>query len=472
MRLLWPIVVCLAGTALAACGANDFSLIPDGGAVNSPAYSANRVFFLEHGAADAADHRRSNLGHGYELADTPVAIALGGAAPAVSVEPAGGPRNIRSGEPLSFVISKIRIPESLPSCVPRLSDAAFQKGRDIAFILDTKTGANKEVSLIVWFQTGVRPGDNLSFQDLLVYSDDNWDERFPPYFRLRLVDVSGLRNTQVHSMLGEFRSASSQITAGLGADEAGLVGLAELAAELLLANEKSIPILDFTFQLYGESMAQSAGGFPLGVLRSGGMVLTAPPCDTETGLSLGSDYYETDYRYDFRLQQVVDSAGVEQDVPYALATVMTAEQSVPQIVRTRSASLTALIADPQTVAQNATLAQDQAQALASSLMIVGLREHFLSAPDNGSLQGLIEGVASGWKDLKAPEREFFLTTLRRITGVTYSSARDYGEWYSRCEGYLKFEGRRVAPGVAERCAAANPPPVVAGDGEAPTGESS
>lgn len=470
MRLLGRIVLCLAGTALAACGANDFSLIPDGGAVNSPAYSANRVFFLEHGPADAADPRRSNLGHGYELAQPQVAIALGGAAPAANVGQAGGPRNIRSGEPLSFVISKIRIPESLTSCVPRLSDAAFQKGRDIAFILDTKTAADKEVSLIVWFQTGVRPGDNLSFQDLLVYSDDNWDERFPPYFRLRLVDVSGLRNTQVHSMLGEFRSASNQITAGLGADEAGLVGLAELAAELLLANEKSIPILDFTFQLYGEGMAESAGGFPLGVLRSGGVVLTAPPCDAGTGVSLGSDYYEADYRYDFRLQQVVDSAGVEQDVPYALATVMTAEQSVPQIVRTRSASLTALIADPQAVAKNSALAQEQAQALASSLMIVGLRERFLSAPDKGSLQGMIDGVAGSWEDLKGPEQEFFLTTLRRVTGVTLSTAEDYQAWYMRCQAYLTFDGRRVASSVAQQCPAEARADVASSPTEAASGE--
>lgn len=466
MRRIVRVLAGLAGTALAGCGVNDFSLIPDGGAVNSPAYSANRVFFLEHGDADAADRRRSNLEHGYSLVREPVAISDGQA-----VEPVG-PRNIRTGEPLSFVISKVRIPETLPSCVPRLSDVAFHKGRDIAFILDTKTGANKEVSLIVWFQTDVRPGDNLSFQDLLVYSDDNWDERFPPYFRLRLVDVSSLRNTQLHTMLGEFRSASDQITAGLGAEDSGLVGLAELAAELLLANEKSIPILDFTFQLYGEAMAQTAGGFPLGVLRSGGLMLTAPPCDATTRRSLGSDYYEDDFRYDFRLQQVIDDGGTVQDVPYALATVMTAEQTVPQIIRTRSASLTSLIADPQTVTQNSSLAQSQAQALANSLMMVGLRERFLSAPDKGSLQAMIDGVAGEWEDLAPPEQEFFLTTLRRITGVTASTAAGYQDWYTRCEGYLTFEDRRVSSSIAPQCRVASPTEIAAGADDPAAGDGS
>ena len=122
---------------LSGCGSLRSELgLTDTSAVQTPAYPANKVLFLDppkENPIDPADPMRyAPLAEGYEIAQR---IGSG-------VE--GTRRSVKNREPLSIVISKAYVPETLKLCVPRLSDIAFSKGRDIAVLLDVGASADKQ----------------------------------------------------------------------------------------------------------------------------------------------------------------------------------------------------------------------------------------------------------------------------------------------------------------------------------------
>lgn len=409
---------------LSGCGLLRGDLgLNEAGAVQTPAYAANKVLFLDPPATpDAASPGRyAPLAESYELAQR---IAAG--------DKTGLRRSVLNRQPLSIVISRAYVPASLKTCASRLSDIAFGKGRDIAVLLDVASSADKQEFIAVWYQRDVKPGDVLNFKDLLVYSSDAWDSKFPPYFRLRLVDVSSERNTAVGSLLSQVRSSSKAIAGMAGAPEASpLIGIAALAAQQVLAHEKNISLVDFTFQLYGANLLSEAGGVALGVLQSGGVMITAPPCGQ------GNSYWNGKFQYDNRLDRIETMDGAIQDVPYVSATILTADLSVPQIVRTRSEAIMKRLTDPQVVQSELLSARDDAAKLVTALNMLNVRESFRRRPSKEGFETLVTNVST--TTLDDAEKGFFLDSFYQTTGRNLPDFAAYQAWIKNCSAIAEFD---------------------------------
>jgi hypothetical protein len=341
-------------------------------------------------------------------------------------------RSILNRQPVSIVISKAYIPASLKACVPRASDIVFGKGRDIAVLLEVATATNEHQFIAVWYQRDVKPGDDLNFRDLLVYSRDAWDSKFPPFFRIRLVDVSAERNTGTENLLKQINGAAGTITALAGAPEATpLLGIAGLVGDLVLAHEKNIPLVDFTFQLFAASTLDEAGGVPLGVLQTGGVIVTAPPC------GLHNDYWEEKLQFDYRLNRVEGLNGAVREQPYVTATILSSDLSVPQIVRTRADAILKRLTDPQVVQTELLDATNDATKLVNALAALSERETFRKRPTKDTFATLVTKVTSA--NLDAPETEFYLDNFYQVTGITLPDFAAYGDWLTRCSANATFD---------------------------------
>jgi hypothetical protein len=428
---LWKNLICATtAVALAGCSTLRGDLgLEDKSAVQTPVFTANKVLFLQSPCVPSAaqpcrseQSRFGNLMEGYQLA-----------ADAQAGTQSGLRRAVRNRQPLSIVISRAYVPASLKSCNARASDILYPKGRDIAVLLDVSTASDREDFIAVWYQRDVPPDALLTFQDLLVYSSDAWDAKFPPYFRLRLVDVSSERNTALGGLLEQVRSNSSAITGLLGAPGAApIVGIASLAARQVLAHDKNKALVDFTFQLYGEHLLAESGGMPLGVLQTGGMVVTAPPCGA------GNTFWNNDLRFDHRLNRITDTANGSMAMPYVLATILTADLSVPQIVRTRSAAIMKRLTDPQVVQSELKGAYDDAGRLMKALEALDTRETFRRRPTKESFATMVTGVTGDWNGLDSVEQGFFLDAFYQITGVSLADGPAYQAWATNCLAVATF----------------------------------
>lgn len=427
LRLLSP---ALAGLMLSGCGLLRGTIgLNDVSAVQAPAYSANKVLFLDPPSQplpkDPDPGRFVPLSDTYELARK-----------ANKDGDVGLRRSVRNRQPLSIVISHAYLPASLKTCAPRLSDIAFGGGRDIAVLLDVAGAVDSQEFIAVWYERDVKPGDLLNFQDLLVYSRDAWDSKFPPYFRLRLVDVSFERNTAVGGLLDKVRDSSKAIAGLAGSPEAGpIIGIAALAAKQVLAHENNIPLVDFTFQLYGASLLDEAGGVPLGVLQSGGVLVTAPPCVEGGGVN--NEYWTNKLQFDNRLNRIVSEDHTATDQPYISATILTADLSVPQIVRTRSDAILKRLTDPQVVQSELINARDDAEKLVTALNMLSTRESFRRRPSKAAFSALVQDVST--QTLDDVELGFFLDGFYQITGRNLPDVKSYQDWIANCSSAAEFK---------------------------------
>ena len=67
---------------------------------------------------------------------------------------------IRAGDPISIVVSDVYLPRD------------FSGTRDVVVLLDVYASSQRQTeSYAVWYQRGVRGGQKLGFDSLLVYSD-------------------------------------------------------------------------------------------------------------------------------------------------------------------------------------------------------------------------------------------------------------------------------------------------------------
>ncbi len=417
--------------ALVGCAARDTPALTDASRVEAPVYRANRTLFLEPEVKQDGSLRQANLLHGYEIAERVKAVRAKGGAQ-------GARRSVRNRDPLSIVVTRARVPAGLAQCLPR-REAALTGGaatRDIAVLLDVATATDRQEFIAVWYETGVQDGEELSFEGLLVYATDAWDARFPPYFRLRLVDVSAERNAQVRALLERVKGVSSSILGLTGVPGAApILGLAASAAEQVLANGANRALVDFTFQLYGASLLDDAGGVPLSVLQSGGVLVTAAPCGQ------GTDWFAQRLVYDWRLG-VVETAGdtpQRADVPYVLATLLTADLAVPRIVKERSTGIMARLTSPTVTQSEIAAAQRDLDALTKALDLLGKREAFRRAPSLAMLRTFLTEAETAFPGLDSAERNFFLDALYQVTGVSLPSPADYKTWLGRCGSVAAFD---------------------------------
>jgi hypothetical protein len=398
--------------------------LEDNSAVQTPVYTANKVLFLESkldGQNKPIDPRHSRLSDGYELVDQ------------ARTSERGLRRSVKNRQPISILVSRAYIPSTAKTCNRRNSDILFGgNGRDIAVLLDVSTSSERQDFIAVWYQRDVPPNETLSFQDLLVYSSDAWDAKYPPFFRLRLVDVSSERNTAVGALLDQVRSSSSSITSLLGVPGgAPVVGIAALAARQVLAHEKNKALVDFTFQLYGEHLLSEAGGVPLGILQTGGMVVTAPPCDA------GNGFWENSLEYDHRLGRI-EQGGAIQPMPYVFATVLSADLSVPQIVKTRSAAIMKRLTDPQIAQTEIDEALKDVTRLDRALQALNARETYRRRPSKEAFKTLVSNTSTSFSGLDSSEQAFFLTAFYQVTGRSLSTPTEYLNWLTNCSDVAKY----------------------------------
>lgn len=414
MRLI--IIAC--AFLLSGCVTRGDTRLDDVSVVRAPAYSANRVLF----AKSSPDNRYADLKEGYEIA-------------ADAARP-GSRRSVRNRDPLSIVISRAYVPADIATCNARSSDFLLGKDRDIAVLLDVSSATDRQEFIAVWYETNVPAGQVLTFQDLLVYSSDSWDAKYPPYFRLRLVDVSAERNTATGELLKQVRSSSSTIAGLVGVPEAGpILGIAALAANQVLGHEKNRALVDFTFQLYDEGLLGQSGGVPLGILQTGGMVVTAPPCGS------ANDFWTSSFKFDHRLQRIAGEQGPMQGMPYVFATILTADLSVPQIVRTRSAAIMKRLTDPQVAQADLAAAQADAGKLTAALNALNVRETFRRRPSKESFATMVSDVSSSWGSLDAAEQGFFKDAFYQITGAALPDAAAYKAWTANCSVAAPFNAQ-------------------------------
>lgn len=450
MRKLNPGIVRLAlalagGVLLGGCTLRGELGLNDTSAVRTPAYAANKVLFVNPpivGKAPAGppipprndEMRTADLIEAHQVAAD---IAIG----RTSLR-----RSVLNRQPVSIVINRAYVPTTLRQCAKRLSDV-FGKRRDIVVLLETATATDKQEAVAVWYQQGVllddksaiaasqqetggpRPDGTLNFQDLLVFSEDSWNSNFPPYFRMRLIDVSAERNTAVGALLEQVEGSTKAITGLLGVPNSPLIGIAKLAAKQILGNEQNIPIIDFTFQLYGASMLDEAGGVPLGVLQTGGVVVTAPPCGED------NSYWNKKLSFDYTLNRIKEGNSVREQ-PYIFATILTSDLAVPSIVRTRSDAIMKRLTDPSVTADELLAARVDADRLTSALTVLAKREAFLRRPGKETFARLVGDPTL--KGLDESEKGFYLDTLYRVTHRNLPDIDAYIAWVTNCSALATF----------------------------------
>ncbi|WP_231478255.1 hypothetical protein [Sphingomonas sp. UNC305MFCol5.2] len=415
------LIVCLALFS-AGCAERGMIGLGDKSAVETPVYGANKVWFMKPdetttGAIDG--NRYSDLVDAYQIA---AELKSDGRL-------TGLRRSIQNRQPLSIVVSGAYVPATLKQCNGRLSDFIFgSDGRDIAVLLDITSGESELSTIAVWYQRGVKPDSLLNFNNLLVYSNDAWDAKFAPLFRLRLVDVSSERNTAVREMLDRANSTGASLSGLAGAPGAGpLLALATQAAQSVLANEKNKTLVDFTFQLYGGHLLAESGGVPLGVLQTGGLVVSAVPCNQSV------TYWENPLKFDHRTARIRKGASIEA-VPYLFATVIGADLAVPQIVRDRSSAIMQRLTDPQVAQREIGEATRDATRLEQSLEALSVRERFRRAPSVESFKTLVTATKGQWSSMDLSLQLFFLNAFYQVTGRTLDTAAAYETWLDNCPG--------------------------------------
>lgn len=417
--------------AITGCGSTGQQLFGDQSlAVNTPLYRANKIFYIGppiETAAGAVDRRYAPLVELYEQENSEL--------------------DVQNGDPVTILVNKAYLPPSLadPQSRTLRNRLTFRKSRDIAVLLDfgATAGQDEEV-LAVWYQRDVPPDEPLSFENLSVFHQDVWNNDSPPYFRMRIVDVSNERNTRTGELLQQVAKFGGQITQLFGTPAAGaVVGIAGRAAELTLANDANRNLIDYTVQFYSPEHAVQAGGVPLGLFRRGAFITMGRPLDE------GVEFWDNDFVYDYKRRRVRFAPTSDQvvDTPYLLATVATTQTSIPTVVTRRSAIITRLLSDPAFVREQLGDLLDDAQNLNTALEVYIQRDQFRRQPSVSGFSDLLTNVAGAAGDLPYSERMYLLATFRQTTGQTLSSVTDYQTWFADCQGHLDLdrEGKRFTP---------------------------
>jgi hypothetical protein len=321
------LLVAITATIGLAMGLPGCSAPPDlvGYPVNTPDYyQENKVFFAERLAAEQQNEaRRLQLEHIYEVRTD----AESGRAGDV----------IRPNDPISVVLQGVRLPEDLPGGT-----------RDIAVVLTIHTSVERGATeLVAFYQRDVPPGQMLNFNNLLVFADPMWDSANPPYFRLKIIDVSAERNRRTSAMLGRLSNISAEIGGMVPHPVIPIVTSAIDAANLVMSNRENRVLLDYQIQFYGQEQVDRAGGATLGPLVAGQWIVL--------GRARGADasFWEQPLWLDRRTDRIVGAAaddgtgdGGSVPVPYVSVVLLRADAQVPMLVADRSAALIDLLSSP------------------------------------------------------------------------------------------------------------------------------
>ncbi|KCZ86578.1 hypothetical protein [Hyphomonas jannaschiana] len=403
----------------------------DSTVVNTPLHDDTRVFYIQAGEF------KSEHGNVFDLVR-----------PFQQV-PKGDQTLVQNGDPVSIVVNRVVLPRHLFNT--GLEDDRDSKTYDIAVVLDVAaTAGEDEKSIAVFYQRGVKANTALSFADLLVYSQDNWDNRVPPYFRIRIFSVASERNERTRELLdqisGQFGTLSNIVSAPYAEP---FLQVASRAAELVTQGDNEM-LVDFQFQLYSSAQTSESGGMPLGRFRKGGMIIAGVPRSEQRQYWTGKSF-----QYDLEGEQVLlagDSRPTPVDLPFLVATVITTDTIVPNIVKRRSAEIFEILRDDEALRYDFEKVSTSLQRLGVAVDALKAREEFATNPTTGNLSDYIEKVASSEAgdepgQISLSLQNWLLATIRASTGVRLSDAEDYQVWMDKCASQYDFnpELRRFVP---------------------------
>jgi hypothetical protein len=433
--MLFRMTMLAAVAILAGCGSQPGATFGEKSLVsNTPVYRANRVLYMDPETAPAGSIvAGAKLLHPHEARDAKTAV--------------------RHGEPVTIIVNRAYVPLSVIDKEKNARLASLigtSKTRDIAVLLDVGLTAGQDESFIaVWYQRDVPVDEVLSFQDLTVFSKDMWDSIQAPYFRMRIVDVAFERNTRTGELLSQIGDAGGQLVSLIGTPFAGvLTNIASRAAQLVLTNEKNKNLVDITFQLYGTANLDQAGGSPLGLFRRGGMIVTGQPFEETTA------FWNKNLRYDYRLQRIYEQPGITRlvDAPYIMATVMTSETSVPNVVQRRSREITRVLTNPSAVTEDLQDTITKVTALGTSLRALQDREVFRKNPTKSSFRTFLTAADTNWPGITNTEKAWLLSYMRRVAGVVRATPAEYITWYTSCAASSPFNPDSQKFDVSGSCA--------------------
>lgn len=372
--------------------------------VNTPEYPDNRVFYLGTSSAD----RLTQLVSGHETQT-------------IDSDPV-------HGQPLTVIVNSVGLPYVEEDKLVR---------RDLALILDIQAeNQGNPQSIVVWYQRGVLPGQTLNFSNLLIYHQEAWDDRVAPYFRIRIMNVSGERNLETREALAEVSKYGGLVALAL--QNPGLspvISTAARAASLVLAGRENRMVLDYTVQFYGKKRVENSPGTYLTPLKLGRFALVG----RRSSDLPNSQFWRTPLTYDEfngTIQSKQGDSRAPMNTPVVMVTVTNQEAIVPAFVASKSAYLTRLLTEAST--KNLDEIQRESSDLTQRIRAYVLREKVYRYRQKGDLSELVSLMKNADDPLPSDVNESLVRFLRRISGCNALSLGSLGAWWDTVEQKADF----------------------------------
>lgn len=373
-------------------------------AFTPPKYVEHRVLFAQE---DNDNKDIWNLRFGYQLRNDTYTEAY----------------SIKPGSPISVVVSDVYLPRD------------FNGTKDVVVLLDIHANETRGTeSYAVWYQRGVRGGQRLAFDSLLVYSDRAWSPLNPPRFTLRVIDVSTERNEETRQAFTGLNSAISGLASFVPNPAFAGAAAAIKVAGLVLGNRANVTIIDFTPQFYSPDFIRQAGANDLPMFTQGQwLVIGRAPEGSPImqGITMPEEFWKKNLYLDRRTGVVSEKeTGIAAGAPYIRMTIAAIDSTVPKVVLEHSEQLFKLLSGPT---PSVNVVQAIGQQLTSSLTVYSVHKQFLSDRTIDSLATLFTTLGSD--GITAEDNSFLLAVVGRITGQAFANAKDASEWW-RAKGVL------------------------------------
>lgn len=371
--------------------------------VNTPEYPDNRVYYL--GPFDEVSY--SSL-----LFDKYQAIKQ-----SKDTDP-------KQGDSLSIVVNSVTLPAAAEQNPERI------KTRDIVVILDViAENSRKASSIVVWYQRGVYDGQSLNFSNLLVYQQESWDERVPPLFRIRVMDIASENNLETREALAEVSKYGGAIALALRNPAVSpMIETAVRAASLVFANKNNKLLLDYTVQFYRSTTVLHSDNAFLSPLKKGRFLLIGRDWKSLKD----RNYWRHKYSYDEVNLDVIDSTKNPLRTPVVVISVSTDEMIVPPFVADKSAYLTRLLTE--TTNMNLDQVQEESKELHQRIDFYVLKERVRRYRSVDDMENLIERL----KDAPTDILESNMRMLRSISGCQGIRSDNYAEWWDQNAAKARF----------------------------------
>ncbi len=340
-------------------------------AVSAPIYSDSRIFY----ACDISDTSPDRpLRRDFEVSKD---VADG------ESSCGGEETQFNNGDDISVLISQVRLDSEDERGLGWNMDGTKKKDVAVVINFDAKAGQPSD-PIVVWYERGVAPGRVLSFANLHVYTQSNWDTRVPPYFRLRVIDVTSEKNAEVRAFFEQSSGIYSLINSAMGSSlSAPLLQMVTRAGQLALTGRGNQILLDYTFQLYPAGQMGNIKGTTLPPFYSGTYFLTGRNQETAVGV----------WKKKFSLNEWTGQLQADDapyPAPYVKVVAMRANYTVLGIVEERSKFLNALLRESGR--KDRAMAVESARLLYSSVQLYAAVE---AAIQQKNMQGLIALVEFG-----------------------------------------------------------------------------